>query len=138
MRSLANRFTQELRSASVAFERDADGALRVPARCRDVGELVIALDDDEISVFIGEFTHCHFTPGACGDLEGTDRVGEAVREAADFVRGVLADQWVLWRYPNGGGGCYLLGDEEDPMADVPLGEDAQCYLWSGPYSRGAA
>jgi len=136
--SLANRCTQELRSASVAFNRDADGALRVPARCRDLGDLVVAFDRDEITVFIGEFTHCHSTPGACGDLEATDQIGEAVREAVDFVRGVVEDKRVVWRSPNGSGGCYQLGDEEDPMADAPLGDEAQCFLRCGPYPRGGA
>lgn len=125
-----------LRLAGVDFQRDADGALRVSARCREVGDLVVAFDNGEITVYVGELTHCHFTPGASGDLEAADQIGEAVAEAVDFVRGVLDDKWVIWRYPNGAGGCYEIGDEENPMADAPLGDDAQCFLWSSPYPHG--
>ncbi len=108
----------------------------MPARCPEVGDLVVAFDNEEITVFVGDLTHCHFTPGAAGNPEAVDQVGECVREAVDFVRGVLGDRWVIWSYPNGAGGCYEIGEEENPMADAPLpGEDARSFLWSGPYTR---
>jgi hypothetical protein len=129
---------QGLTSAGVAFERDTDGTLRVQARSRDVGDLLVAFHDQEITVYIDDLTHCHFTPGACDDPEASDPVGEAVSQAVDYVRGVLDDKWVLWRDPSGAGGCYLLGGEENPMDDAPLDEDAQCFLWSGPYKRDGA
>jgi hypothetical protein len=139
MPSLANRCVRELESAGVVLQRDPDGALRIPARCPEVGDLVIAFDNDEITVFLGNLTHCHFTPGAGGNLEAPDREGECVRVAVDFVRAVLHDRMVMWRYPNGAGGCYRIEDEDNRMADTPLkGEEVASFLWSGPYRREGA
>lgn len=121
--------------AGIDFQLDADGALRMLACCREVGDLVIAFDDGEVTVFIGDFTHCHFTPGAEGDLTAADQVGEAVAAAVDFVRGILDDKWVVWKYSNGAGGCYEIGEEENPMANAPLEDDVQRFLWSGPCPR---
>lgn len=133
MSSLAERCSQALHTAGVTFQREADGALRVPARCQEVGDLVVAFDGGEITVFIGNLTHCHFTPGASGTLESTDQIGECVGEAADFVSSVLQDRWVLWTSATGLGGSYEVGDEHNPMADGPLpGEDVVRFCWSGP------
>ena len=133
MSTLEKRCSEALQSAEVAIARDPDGALRVVARSVEVGDLVVAFDDNEITVFIGDLTHRHFTPGAEGNLDASDQVGECVREAVDFVQGVLNDRWMIWTYPNGAGGCYRLGDENNPMADAPISEDGtRYYLWSGP------
>jgi hypothetical protein len=127
MSPLANDFVQALQSASISFERDADGTLRIPARRSEVGDLDVSSDDDEITFFIGHITHQHFTPGARGNPATPDQVGECIREAVQFLRGVLDDRWVLYCYPNGGGGCYEIG-EDDGWA-----KDAARFLWSGPY-----
>jgi hypothetical protein len=139
MTSLENACIKELQLAGVIFERDSDGALRVPARFSEVGDLVIAFDDGEITVYVGELTHSHFTPETT-DQAGTQALGNAAAAAAavEFVAGIVADQFVIWRYPSGGGGCYPLSFENHPMADTPIGDDAQCYLWSRPYVRGGA
>lgn len=138
MMFLADECIQKLQSDGVTFERNSDGTLRIPALCPDVGDLIIAFDDDEITVYLGRFTHCHFTPGVCGNAEDPDQVHEAVDTAVEFVSSVMADKFVIWRYPNGGGGCYRLEAERDPMADTPLGSNAQRYLWSGPYPLSGA
>jgi hypothetical protein len=113
-----------LESAGVAFEDD-DGQLRIPARHHDVGDLLITFDDGEITVFVGNFTHRHFTPH-----EGAD----CVQDALDYVCGIVNDQWVLWAYPGGAGGSYRLGTEADATADAPLADEQVVrYVWSGPY-----
>jgi hypothetical protein len=127
MSPLANDFVQALQAASIAFERHADGTLRIPARSSEVGDLVVSFDEDEITFFIGHITHQHFTPGARGDPEAPDQVAECIREAVQFLRGVLDDRWVLYCYPNGGGGCYEIGE------DGGWAKDAARFLWSGPY-----
>ena len=137
MTTFRDRCSQELISYGVKFEEDdACGAFVVPALCQEVGDLVITFDDCEITVFIERITHSHFTLGACGDIHATDKSGETVREAVEFVTGVLNDKWIIWQYPNGAGGCYPLGREGDPMVDAPLGNEARCFLWSGPFSHG--
>ena len=127
MSPLANNFVQALHSASITFERDADGTLRIPARSSEVGDLVVAFDDDEITFFIGDITHQHFTPGSRGNPEAPDQVAECIREAVQFLREVLDDRWVLYSYPGGAGGCYEIGEDDGRT------EDAARFLWSGPY-----
>ena len=69
MSPLANDFMQALHSASITFERNTDGQLRIPARSSEVGDLFVSFADDEITFFIGNITHQHFTPGTRGNPE---------------------------------------------------------------------
>lgn len=115
-----------LSAASVAFEDD-NGQFRIPARHPDVGDLLITLDDGEITVFVGNFTHRHFTAHE-GDAT-------CVANAIEYVCGIVNDQWVLWAYPGGAGGSYRIGAEAEPSADTPLpDEEVIRYVWSGPYT----
>ena len=127
MSPLANDFMQALHSASITFERNTDGQLRIPARSSEVGDLFVSFADDEITFFIGNITHQHFTPGTRGNPATPDEVAECIREAVQFLREVLDDRWVLYCYPNGAGGCYEIGE------DGGWAKDAARFLWSGPY-----
>jgi len=131
--TLEKRCSEALRSAEVAIQGNPDGTLRVVARSVEVGDLVVAFDNDEITVYIGDLTHCHFTPGAVGNLDASDPIGECARAAVGFVLGVLNDREMIWTYPNGVGGSHRSGDKNNPMADAPISEEGtRYYLWSGP------
>jgi hypothetical protein len=135
--STATRFAAPLvnglRVAGIAFEDDG-GQLRIPARHVDVGDLLITFDDGEITVFVGNFTHRHFTPRDGSATYAASTIENCVNDALEYVGGILNDQWVLWAYPGGAGGSYRLGAEDDPMADAPSPDDEIVrYLWSGPY-----
>jgi len=122
-----------LKVAGIAFEDDG-GQLRIPARHVDVGDLLITLDDGEITVFVGNFTHRHFTPHEGSDTYAASTAEDCANDAVEYVSGILNDQWVLWAYPGGAGGSYRLGTEDDPTADAPPPDDVIIrYLWSGPY-----
>lgn len=134
MNSPAAHCRRALQDAGIGFGADADGNLRVPSVTEEVGDLVLGFEGDEITAHIGRFTHRHFTPGACGDTGAADTEAECARVAVDFVREVVCDRWVLWTYPNGVGGCYRPGGDDEQGADAPLeGEDASLFVWSGPY-----
>lgn len=123
----------ELAVAGVAFEGD-DCQLKISARHPDVGDLLITLDDGEITVFVGNFTHRHFTPHERTAAFPASTIENCVRDAVEYVCGILNDQWVLWAYPGGIGGTYRLGAEAEPSEDVPLPEEEVVrYVWSGPY-----
>ncbi len=122
-----------LKAAGVAFEDDG-GQLKIPARHADVGDLLINFDDGEITVYVGNFTHCHFPPYQGSDTYAGRTAKDCVEDALDYICGILSDQWVLWSYPGGAGGSYRLGAEDDSMEDAPLpSEGVIRYLWSGPY-----
>ena len=132
MSSLIDLAKAHLRRASVAFDADPQRGLVLRPISPVWGELVLGFDDGEITAYMGDATHCHFTPGACGDLDADDPVQECVEEAVRFVADVLADQYVIWTYPNGAGGCYPVGHAADPQVDAPLPlSGATEWLWSG-------
>jgi hypothetical protein len=130
--SFSDALRAGLAAAGVEFEDDA-GQLKIPARHPDVGDLLITLDDGEITVFVGNFTHRHFTPTAGTVDDAGSSVEDCVREAIEYVCGILNDQWVLWAYPGGAGGSYRMGSEADPSADAPPDDEVIRYVWSGPY-----
>lgn len=124
--SFSTLVTSGLEAAGIAFEDDA-GQLKIPALHPEVGDLLITFDDAEITIFVGNFTHCHFTASTIEDC---------VRQALDYVIGILNDQWILWAYPGGTGGSYRLGAEGDPKENAPLpDEEVIRYLWSGPFDK---
>ncbi len=117
----AIQFVDGLTAAGVAFDDDG-GQLRIPARHPEVGDLLITFDEGEITVFVGNFTHRHFTLESEGN----------VRDALDYVCGILNDQWILWAYPGGAGGSYRVGAQDDPSEDAPPPDETVIrYLWSG-------
>ena len=133
---LARRCTDALLSGGIDFRTEQGGTLRVPARCAELGDLVVSFDDEEVTVFLGSLTHLHFTPGAVGNPDAVDPIEECIGAAVEFVRDVLNDRWIIWSCPNGIGGCYRIGSERDRMADTPLaGERVFRFLWSGPVPR---
>ena len=134
MPSLQQRFLDRFRQLELQFARDEDGSVRLPAKHPAVGDLLVTFDDGEITVFIGDITHCHFTPGACGNLASSDPQGEAVACATEFIAEVTSDQWVLWSNPAGVGGSF----RRDRPIDTPT-PDASVFVWSGPVTcEGAA
>ena len=129
---VATGLSSILESAGIAFEDDA-GQLRIPARHVAVGDLLITFDDGEITVFVGNFTHRHFTPREATAICAASTIEDCMKDAAEFVSGILDDQWILWAYPGGTGGSYRVGGEGNPMEDTPLPEEEVVrFLWSGP------
>ena len=125
-----------LMAAGVAFEDDG-GQLKVPARHPDVGDLLITFDDGEITVFVGNFTHRHFTPHEGSSTFAASTAEGCVKDALEYVCGILNDHWILWAYPGGAGGSYRIGAEAQPAEDTPLPEEEVVrYVWSGPYDTG--
>lgn len=124
---------KRVRAFRIEYTVDPDGALRVPARHPGVGDLIASFENAEISVFIGEITHCHFTPGACGDVHSADPIEECVSAAGQYVRDVLADKYVLWTAGSGVAGIGGSYHAEHPI-DTPT-PGARCFLWSGPIAE---
>lgn len=124
---------KRLRALKVGFSVDPDGTLRVAARHPGVGDLVASFENAEISVFVGEITHCHFTPGACGAIDAPDPIEECVSEAGRWVRDLLDDKYVLW---TAGGGVAGVGGSYhvDHAVDTPV-PGAHRFVWSGPVAE---
>jgi hypothetical protein len=119
---------RELGDAAITYSADPTGSLRIAALCRDIGDIVTSFENSEVTVFIGDFTHRHFTPPSTT----TSDAGRCVADAVQLIRGVLEERYVLWRYPNGVGGCYLKGSDPDLDPGAPLANSGAVYFfWSG-------
>src|SRR5438034_9644461 len=65
--------------------------------CADVGTLSIYDDGDEATVAITEFSHSHFRYDDAS-LSLKERELHVAEDVVDFVRALLADQGLLFRY----------------------------------------
>jgi hypothetical protein len=131
--SLAALTSQRLLDAGIEFTADEAGSVRITGRNSAVGDIVVSFDGNEVSVFLGDITHCHFTPYKADDNFPGCTPEQAATDAVSFIREVIADQWIIWRWSDGRGGCYKPGADDD-AADGPLpGELVEYFVWSGPY-----
>ena len=122
----------ELRAVGITPALESGGTLWIAARDAKVGDIVVSFEGDEISVFLGDITHCHFTPYAAQDSFPGCTPMEAAADASQFIREVISDQWVIWRWRDGRGGCFKLGGNDEESADAPLpGEEVESFVWSG-------
>lgn len=134
---LEQKFVAQCSASGIVCQRNADGVICFSAPCFEVGDLIVYLDSGEITVDISRITHCHFTPYEAGPTYPENTADDCAHAAAEFVRTVLSNQRVLWRYKNGAGGTYLLS-AADETSDSPLEDEyVEQFLWSGPY-RGVA
>jgi len=130
--ALCDLTLSELRGVGITPALESDGTLRIAARDAKVGDIVVSFEGDEISVFLGDITHCHFTPYAAQDNFPGCTPMEAAADASRFIREVVSDQWVIWRWRDGRGGCFKLGGNDEESADAPLpGEEVESFVWSG-------
>jgi hypothetical protein len=131
--SFAAMTSQFLLNAGIEFMSDETGDIRITGRNSAVGDIVVSFDQGEVSVFLGDITHRHFTPYEADDKFPGCTLEQATSDAVSFIREVIADQWVIWRWSDGRGGCYKPGGNDDE-ADAPLpGETVECFVWSGPF-----
>ena len=111
--SLAKLTAQRLSDAGITFVAGASETLRIAAREPTVGDLVVSFEGDEVSVFLGDVTHCHFTPYAADDKFPGRTDEQAVAGAVRFISEVVQDKWVIWCSSDGQGGCFKPdGDDE--------------------------
>ena len=130
--SLATLTAQRLSGAGIVFVVGPSETLRISAREPEVGDLVVSFEGNEVSVFLGDITHCHFTPYAADDKVPGCTDEQAVTDAVQFISEVMQDKWVIWCWSDGRGGCFKPDGDDEETADAPLpGESVKFFLWSG-------
>jgi hypothetical protein len=129
---LSQVFLRKVRPAlsGVAHREEVTDRLQitVPARSALVGDLQIYLDGDEITMYLGHHTHCHFSLYmAEGDPDPEDKTSA---EAVKFLTDLLEDRVVIWSRTVAGkltsGGTHFLGAQQTLKSD-----GADSFLWSG-------
>ena len=114
------------------FAVSSEGGTKVvfPAVHPEVGNIEVLDDGDELTVYLGNFTHLHFE----GDDEGPSEAqgGEKIaEEVAEFLEAVLADRIEFYGSSPGGGGCRPRQEKKRGwLSRLLLGR--RTYVWSGP------
>jgi hypothetical protein len=98
-----------------------------PAAHPEVGDLEIHDDDEELTIYVGQLTHGHFSPRDYQEpLETRDE--EVVNRVIEFLDTVFKDQVEFWSAGKGKMGRWDLRREE-PLVRRP---GMRRYVWSGP------
>jgi len=109
-----------------------------PAIHKDVGDIEIYDDGDELTLVAGKFTHGHFYnyDDNLTEDQKTAKIGE---EVVEFLDAVFADRVVFWGSHSGAGGWDRrdVSTEDDSQSVWPIGgddllENRNEYVWSGP------
>lgn len=100
-----------------------------PAAHPDVGNLYIADDGDEATLFIGDLTHLHFHFEA-GEAGPEKRVANDVLE---FLDELFADRILIWKSRT------MSGDGATPIENASffagIKPDDLTFVWSGPFTN---
>jgi hypothetical protein len=111
---------------ALRIELDEQPRAVIPGKCAAVGDLVIYDDGDELTVYYGNFTHCHYGPA---QFTGSEADWDAVTRAlAGDLDALFSDQLILWGSHQSRGGIFRRG--EVPTFGPAPGETK--YVWSGP------
>jgi len=110
---------------SLQFKTDDEEKLiSIPPIHKDVGSIDIQDDYDELTIFVGNFTHWH-----CGYFEEhsgkPEQIKEIVSEVAEYLRDMFNDKIFMWGSAMKGGGTELIEGNFKP--------NKQGYVWSGPF-----
>ena len=98
--------------------------ISIPPIHKDVGSIDIQDDFDELTIFVGNFTHwhCGYFNEQVGNLE---EVQEIVSDVAEYLRDMFNDKIFMWGSAMEGGGTQLI---ENNFKTNKLG-----FVWSGPF-----
>lgn len=103
-----------------------------PAKHPAVGGIEIYDDGDEATVYIGDITHTHFNPYN-HELTQDEIDQEVSEEVIGFLEDIFADQILFWKSKHSGSGGWQHIDLRE--TSIGLDEEAEYFLWSGPYER---
>jgi hypothetical protein len=100
--------------------------LTIPAAHPDVGDVVLQDDDEEITAYVGHFTHSHFAN--YDNIPTADKEKMIAEDVVTFLDDLFADRIVMWGSHRGMGGWHSI---DSPSA---LSVGGKKYVWSGPRS----
>jgi len=100
----------------------------------EVGDLIVQDDDDEVTVFLGRFTHCHIGNYDDG-LTDVGREERISNEVIRFLEETFADQVEFWGNHRGGSSRRRKPKPRSFLSKLLYG--SRTYVWSGPLESGA-
>ncbi len=104
--------------------------VRFPAVQKEVGDILIYDDGNEVTMYVEHITHSHFTSY---DETITQEQREAIvtEDVISFLQALFADQVLLHTTPDNRRGGWMRLDRQD--GSVALSPEERYYLWSKPY-----
>jgi hypothetical protein len=114
------------RSDGLSISKDPQTAVKFKATDPAIGDLIIADDVDEITVYLGSLTHSHFS---CYEpISEEEKVQIIVANVISFLDDLFADHILMWIAEDStrGGWRRLESGELRPEPN------ARNYVWSGP------
>jgi hypothetical protein len=115
----------EAQFPNLQFSADDEKKLiSIPPIHENVGSLDIQDDYDELTIFVGNFTHWHC--GCINDSSGAvEEVQEIVSGVVEYLHDMFNDKIFMWGSAMKSGGTQLIEDD--------FKTNKQGYVWSGPY-----
>jgi hypothetical protein len=136
MTKLLETFTEELRARIPGQEfsiNEEEYVVSIPARNADVGPIEIQGDEDELVVFVGNFTHWH---AGCHEeaLSEQEKARDIANQVVEFLEELFSDQIVMWGSHKYGGGFHRIKDKPNSKSWFGFGKLHKEWVWSGLYS----
>lgn len=97
--------------------------ITIPAAHPEIGDLVLQDDDDEVTAFVGRFTHSHFSNYE--DIPTAEKERIIAENVVAFLDDLFADRIVMWGSHRGMGGWHSIDAHSLPSVG------RKKYVWSG-------
>jgi hypothetical protein len=94
----------------------------------EVGDIVIHDDGREATVYVGNFTHSHFSHYEEG-IAAAQAAEKVADDIVDFLEKLFADEIVMWGCHHRSGGWYRRGLKAKTPFPNQRGKE---YVWTGP------
>lgn len=95
----------------------------------EFGDIAIYDDGNEITVFVGNFTHTHF-PNYDEELSDSERAANIAEDVMEFLEDVFADRIEFYGSQSAMGGWRFRKDK--PRGFLARALFGGRYVWSGP------
>ena len=121
----------------LTFEiNNKDSSITIPAKIKEIGELVIVDDKTELTVYIGSLTHCHFD---CYEeyYSESQKQEYIVESVIEFLIDLFNNEIVVWKYNDSSGGFYYIegneAEQDTPIEDPMDNPKVEKYTWLKRY-----
>lgn len=103
---------------------DEKKLISIPSIDDGVGSIDIQDDYDELTIFVGNFTHwhCGYFNESSSDFE---EIKDIVSEVAEYLQDMFNDKIFMWGGATTGGGTEVIEGNFKP--------NKRGYVWSGPF-----
>jgi len=122
------KLRQHFSDCGLRLGRAPDRSVVFPAEHPEVGDIEIYDDGDEVTAYLGRFTHVHFF-NYDENLPEEQAAEKIADDVVAFLKRLFADEVVLLGSHKTGGGCCT----RDREPQTPFSQNrGQEYVWSGP------